>query len=78
MITARKIAITISEMLMVNTKKEVDGELPIEVAVGVEVEAEVVEDEEVGSVLDGELRGKFAGIDIVSGLLQGLAVPVKS
>ena len=34
MITANKIAITISEIVLVNNKKEVDGDLPTEVAVG--------------------------------------------
>ena len=77
MITANKIAITISEMVLVNSKKEVDGELPMEVAVGVEVDVEVEEVEQVGIGLDGELRGTFAGTEIVCGLLQSPAIPEK-
>ncbi len=64
-------------MVLVNSKKEVDGELPMEVVVGVEVAVEVGEDEEVGTGLDGELRGTFAGTEIVCELLQSLVVPEK-
>ncbi len=73
MITANKITITISEMVLVNSKKEVDGELPMEVAVGVEVDVNIGEDEEVGKGL--ELRGTFAGTKIVCGVLKSLFVP---
>ena len=55
------------------SKKEVEGELLAEVAVGLEVDVEAYE--EVGKGLDEELRGTFAGTEIVCELLQGPAVP---
>lgn len=76
-ITANKIAITIKDMVLVVSKKEVEGELLVVVEVGVEVDVEVGEDEEVGIGLDEELRGTFAGTETVCGLLQSLAVPEK-
>ena len=44
-----------------------------DVKIGVEVE----EDEEVGTGLDGELKGTFAGTEIVFELLQSPVVPEK-
>jgi hypothetical protein len=66
---ANKNAITTRAIVVINKRDDL--------AVGVEVDVEVGEDEEVGTGLDGELSGTFAGTDIVCGLLQGLVVPVK-
>ena len=62
-------------MVLVICRKEVEGELLGVVEVGVEFE--VGEDEEVGIGLDEELRGTFAGTEIVCGLLKSLCVPEK-
>jgi hypothetical protein len=52
MITANKITITISEMVLVNSKKEVDGELLAAVDVGAEVDVDVGEAERVCAGLE--------------------------
>ena len=60
----------------ISKRDELKG-LIIVAKVGVGVCVEVGEDEKVGAGLDGELKGTFAGTEIVCGLLQSPVVPEK-
>jgi hypothetical protein len=72
MITANKIAITINDIVLVICQKEVGGELPLAVEVGVSVGVSgEVEDDGAGV----GLSGTFAGMVIVCVGLQALVVP---
>ena len=72
--TANKNAITIRDMVLVISKKEINEPLAaVEVGVSVGVSGEVVADDGAGV----GLKGTFAGTLIVSVLLQPLVTPPK-